>query len=312
MSCKVSGTPSFKLQPNTVYETTELYEQVNTPQPAQSRPTQEMSKRYESTADLQTGPSTPRPSFTTPAATVVQPAKSRAKAAILIGLAMILLICLLVVSLVAVILYSPQMRTSSESAARTDSQDNLLLSPLRNLTTVQATIDQLSSSVTTLTSQLVSMQNLVQSITSVQNNLRGDLDRLRSVDLYQGCTQETRSCTMSTGSSSYYWRSCTASYININPTVSYLCGWFKLTFLNCAQYSPQDTQYYTVDIRCDYNNNYDYIESSTLYKSASNNYYCFCDVTRLSGSTHSTLTSSFSITCTLTVTRCPRSVNLLN
>ena len=315
MSCKASETPSFKLQPNTVYETTELYEQVNTPQPAQSRPTQEMSKRYESTADLQTGPSTLRPSFTTPAATVVQPAKSRAKAAILIALTTTLLLCLLVVSLVAVILYSPQMRTSSESAARTDSQDNLLLSPLHNLTAVQATIDQLSSSVTILTSQLVSMQNLVQSITSVQNNLRDDLNRLRSVDLYQNCIQDTRTCTMSIGSTSYYWRSCTTSSIYINPTVSYLCMWFKLTLLSCTQYSPQDTQYYTVDIRCDYSTNYGYIESSTLYKNANNYYSCYCDVTRLSSytsSSHATLSSSFSSTCTLTVTRCPRSLNLLS
>ena len=302
MSRKVSEKPSFKLQPNTVYETTdqELYEQVNTPQPAQSRPTQEMSKRYESTADLQTGPSIPRPSFTTPAATVVQPVRSRAKVSILIGFIVTLLLCLLVVSLVAVILYSPQVRTSSESAASVSAQtssmedllsriqqleaqleakqtpnqtqaalsslqeqqesfeatltsqfqnvqnlvqsmssvqnnsaltltrlndnfqDNVLLHALDNLTALGVKFDQLSSFDTSVTSQLISMQNLIQTITSVQNNLRGDLDRLRSVNLYQGCIQNTRTCTMSTGGSSgYYWRSCNTGGLNANPQVNY-------------------------------------------------------------------------------------------
>ena len=377
MSRKVSETPNFKLQPNKGpgYETTELYEQVNAPQ---SRPTQEMSKRYESTADLQTSPSTLRPSFTTPTATVVQPAKSRAKAAILIGLAATLLLCLLVVSLVAVILYSPQVRTFSESADGTDMedllsriqqledqleakqtpnqtqaalsslqeqqesfeatltsqfknvqnlvqsmssvqnnsaltltrlndnfQDNVLLHALDNLTALRVKFDQLSFFDTSVTSQLASMQNLIQTISSVQNNhrdglyspqvrtssesaadllsrieqlerrveqlqaiqgtnstlatltslqesqesmeasisqlstgtsvnsqinsiqslslqnLREDLNRLRSVNLYQGCIELTSHCTMSTGgSSSVYWTSCSAGSLYINPTVS--------------------------------------------------------------------------------------------
>ena len=81
----------------------------------------------------------------------------------------------------------------------------------------------------------------------------------------------------------------------------------------------QDTQYYTVDIKCGYSGdgNYHYIESATLFKIAANDYSCYCDVTTLSGSsytrpTHYALSPSFSITCTLTITRCPRSVNLLN
>ena len=360
------------------HEPVELYEQVN---PAVLNRSSHSQSRYV------------EPSFQ-PTVTSVAPSDSiatqgvtkerkRLRSTILIVLTSTILLCLLVVSLVAVILYSPQVRTSSESAMenllsriqrleaqletkqtpnqtqaalsslqeqqesfeatltsqfknvqnlvqsmssvqsnsastltqlREDFQDNLLLSPLHNLTVVQATVDQLSTSVITLTSQLVSVQNLIQGITSVQNNFRQDLNRLRSVDLYRGCTQNTRTCTMTTGSSNYYWRSCTASSIYINPTVSYLCMWFKLTFLNCAQYSSQDTQYYTVDIRCDYSTNYGYIESSTLYKNVNNYYSCYCDVTRLSGSTsstHSTLSSSFSSTCTLTVTRCPRSLNLL-
>ena len=250
--------------------------------------------------------------------------KAKRNKVLLITLTTTLLLCLLVVSLVAVILYSPQVRTSSESAAdllsRIEQLERELTtlketqgtnSTLATLTSLQESQESMEASISRLSTSVNSQINSIQSL-SLQN-LREDLDRLRSVDLYRGCTQETRSCTMSTGgSTSYYWRSCTASSIYINPTVSYLCVWFKLTFLNCAQYSSQDTQYYTVDIRCDYSTNYGYIESSTLYKNVNNYYSCYCDVTRLSGSTHSTLTSSFTATCTLTVTRCPRSVNLLN
>ena len=104
---------------------------------------------------------------------------------------------------------------------REDFQDNQFLNTLQNLTARQAIIDQLSTSVSTLTSQLISAQSLIQSLGLVQNNLREDLNRLRSVDLYPNCRQDTRSCTMSTGgSSNYYWRSCRTSYIVINPSVS--------------------------------------------------------------------------------------------
>ena len=100
-----------------------------------------------------------------------------------------------------------------------DLQDNILLHALDNLTALRVKFDQLSSFDTSVASQLISMQNLIQTITSAQNNLR---QNLQSVDLYRGCTQNTRTCTMSTGGSiGYYWRSCATSYININATVSY-------------------------------------------------------------------------------------------
>ncbi len=40
------------------------------------------------------------------------------------------------------------------------------------------------------------MQNLVQTSTLVQNSLCQDLDRLRTVNLYEGCIQETRTCLL--------------------------------------------------------------------------------------------------------------------
>ena len=218
------------------HEPVELYEQVDPT--VHNRSSHSQSRYNEPSFQTQPPVTSVAPSASIATQGIAKEKKQlRMRSTILIALTTTLLICLLVVSLVAVILYSPQMRTSSESAVHTDSQDNLLLSPLHNLT-VQATIDQLSSSVTTLTSQLVSVQNLIQSITSVQNNLRGDLNRLRSVNLYQGCIQNTRTCTMSTGGSSgYYWTSCSTSGLNANPQVKILyytpngafteCYWFN-------------------------------------------------------------------------------------
>ena len=239
--------PSFELQVNEGYLETELYEQIDVAQ--QLQPTLKIDEEDEAT-DPQTA-SFPRPSLTTP--TVVQSAKtrkSRAKISLIV-LAATLLLCLLVVSLVAVILYSPLVRTSSESAdgttasAQSASMDALLArieqlerelttlketqgtnSTLATLTSIQesqesmeASISQLSSFKTSTSSQL---QNLIQSFDRLQNNVSEDLNRLRSVDLYQGCTQETRSCTMSSnGLSNYYtWRFCNTASLTVDPSVS--------------------------------------------------------------------------------------------
>ena len=163
--------------------------------------------------------------------TFCKPEKSKA---LLIALAAALIVCLLVVSLVAVILYRPQVRTSSESAdsvsAQTSSMEDLLsriqqledqleAKQTTNQTALQVKFDQLSSFDTSVTSQFISMQNLIQSISSVQNNLRQDLNRLRTVDLYQRCTQNTRTCTMASYGSSYYWRYCNTGSLSANPTV---------------------------------------------------------------------------------------------
>ena len=104
---------------------------------------------------------------------------------------------------------------SALTQLREDFQDNLLFSSFHNLTAVQATVCQLSTFVTTLSSQLVSVQNLIQGITSTQNNLRRDLNSLCSVDLYQGCTQSTSTCRMSTsGNGNRYWENCRTPGLN--------------------------------------------------------------------------------------------------
>ena len=107
---------------------------------------------------------------------------------------------------------------------RADFQENQLLTSFSNLS-LQANVDQLS----TLTNQLTSVHNLIQSVTSVQSNLGNDLNRLRSVNLFRNCITETRSCTMSTGgSSSYYWINCRTPSLNVDPNVSYFNYFLQL------------------------------------------------------------------------------------
>ena len=52
-------------------------------------------------------------------------------------------------------------------------------------------IQQLEETITAKESQIASMQNLIQTSTLVQNNIRQDLDCLRTINLYEGCIQET-------------------------------------------------------------------------------------------------------------------------
>ena len=63
-------------------------------------------------------------------------------------------------------------------------------------------------------------------LSTLQSTVSTLIGRINTpVDLYRGCTRETRSCRMSTfGSSNYYWRSCnTRPSLYINPAVS--CVW---------------------------------------------------------------------------------------
>ena len=59
----------------------------------------------------------------------------------------------------------------------------------------------------------------MQNLSLVQNNLRQDLDRLRTVNLYEGCIQETRTCTLPIPINPY-WIGCQTGDITINPGVS--------------------------------------------------------------------------------------------
>ena len=240
VAAKSRGKPPAKLpaQHYKEFQTPELYEEVEMHQeePLESKgryattgPRDQPNHYVQTSRGATAAVRTQDPTDTA----IYKPTKSKA---LLIALSATLIICLLVVSLVAVILYRPQARSGEDSAedllSRIEQLERRLEqlqaiqgtnSTLATLTSLQesqelmtASFGQLSTSVN---SQISSVQNSIQSL-SLQN-LRQDLDRLRSVDLYHGCTQTTRSCTMSTGSTGYYWRSCTASNVYLNPTVSY-------------------------------------------------------------------------------------------
>ena len=174
---------------------------------------------------------------------IYKPTKSKV---FLIALAATLIICLLVVSLVAVILYSPQVRTSSESAADLLSRIEQLErrveqlqaiqgtnSTLATLTSLQESQESMETSISRLSTSVNSQINSIQSL-SLQN-LREDLDRLRSVDLYQNCIRDTRTCTMSTGSSNYYLSSCSTPGLNANPQVRIIITYLHILLMAFAR-----------------------------------------------------------------------------
>ena len=179
---------------------------------------------------------------------------------VVIALMTVLLVIALVVSLVAVIIYSPLVRSgdNTESSAST-AGDNLLsriqqlegrmeqqgtnhsfellqefleaqvqrqtdynyiLSRISQLEGRMQAIQGLNVTVANTvissalySSQIASMQNLLQTSTLVQTNLRQDLDRLRTINLYEGCIQQTRICTLSTLSTTTH-RSCNTGCVH--------------------------------------------------------------------------------------------------
>ncbi len=135
----------------------------------------------------------------------------------------------IVVSLVAVIIYSPlaSVGDNTESSAST-AGDNMLFriqqleamlqGTNHSFKLLQESLESLEVQVQWQTdydgnvssqllmqnnmlashsSQITSMQSLIQTI---QNNVRQDLDRLRTVNLYEGCINETRTCTITQSS----------------------------------------------------------------------------------------------------------------
>ena len=120
---------------------------------------------------------------------------------VVIALMTVFLVIALVVSLVAVIIYSPLVSGGDTG--------NIL-----------SRIQQLEETNTAKESQIASMQNLIQTSTLVQNNIRQDLDRLRTINLYEGCIQETRTCTIAQSSITSYATCTTNQGVTINRGVS--------------------------------------------------------------------------------------------
>ncbi len=167
---------------------------------------------------------------------------------VVIALIAVFLVIALVVSLVAVIIHSPLVRSgdNTESSASTARDDmllriqqleamlqgtnhsfKLLQESLEAQVQRQSDYDGTVSSqflmqnnmLASHSSQIAGVQSSIQASTLVQNNLRQDLDHLRTVNLYEGCIHENRTCTMSTTSTTTY-RICSTAYLSINPGVS--------------------------------------------------------------------------------------------
>ena len=98
------------------------------------------------------------------------------------------------------------------------------LSTTKNSTdSTDTQVTSLQSSVNTLTVQQASTTSQVTSLQSSVNNLTSRINSISSIDLYQDCLQETRSCTISAGLNPY-WRSCSTTSLNANPSVSSVHG----------------------------------------------------------------------------------------
>ena len=126
---------------------------------------------------------------------------------VVIALTAVFLASALILSLVAVIMYSPVVSSGDNTEPSTSTGDNL--SRIQQLQAIQASHS----------AQIASMQSLIQTSTLVQNNLRQDLDRLRTINLYEGCIQETKICTISSTSNNTY-ANCLTGTVTINPGVS--------------------------------------------------------------------------------------------
>ncbi len=224
---------------------------------------------------------------------------TRGKFCVIALMVAILLVIALIVSLVAVIIYSPLVSggdNTTESSASTAGDSSRE--------------DTITMMLASHSSQIASMQNLIQNSILIQNNLRQDLDRLRTVNLYEGCINETRTCTVPS-TVAVFWIGCHTDYMTISPGVSVFLISHTLhayAYIELGYQSHiQDTQYFTSSIWCDLSNT-DFFVSTSYYKSG-NKIRCDCDIT-VPYTGPGALGSN--ATCTLTVTKCPYTQNLLN
>ncbi|XP_064402472.1 uncharacterized protein LOC135348196 isoform X3 [Halichondria panicea] len=208
---------------------------------------------------------------------------------VVIALIAVFMVIALVVSLVAVIIYSP-LASGGDNTKVEDllSRISQLEGRVQAIQGLNVTVANTVKSSALYSSQIASMQNLIQTSTLAQNNLRQDLDRLRTINLYEGCIQETGTCTITQSSSVTSYATCSTAYVTINPG---------------------DTQYFISSILCDFSYT-SYFTSSTYYKSG-NSIRCSCEVTAPSSSGHSSF-YIYNPVCTLTVTKCPYTKNLLS
>ncbi len=228
---------------------------------------------------------------------------------VVIALIAVCLVIALIVSLVAVIMYSPLVRSGDNtvSSASTASSTSTAEDNVSRISQLEGRLQAMQAS---HSAQIASMQSLIHTSTLVQNNLRQDLDRLRTINLYEGCIQETRTCAMSTSTTVSY-RVCGTGFVTINPGVSLIHYKHMIKCTAHNHINPiQDTEYFTSSIWCDYS--YPGYFTSTTYYKTGNRIRCDCEVTIPSSAGHNTFSVGINAICTLTVTKCPYTRNLLS
>ncbi len=144
----------------------------------------------------------------------------------LVALIVAFLVCAVIVSLVAVVMYSPLVQGS------TGAQESALLARIQQLEETMQAVQRLPGTNTSFESlqaklanydaTINTVHNSVQTVSSIQNTMSQNLDHLLTANLYQSCFEETSTCQLSTSSSSSY-TTCNTNSININPRVSITC-----------------------------------------------------------------------------------------
>ncbi len=145
----------------------------------------------------------------------------------LIALIVACLVCAVIVSLVAVVMYSPLVQGSTGAAQESDllariQQLEERMEAVQLLQVTNTSFESLQAKLANYDATINTVHNSVQTVSSIQNTMSQNLDHLLTANLYQSCFEETSSCSLSTPSSSGYI-SCGTSYIDINPRVSITC-----------------------------------------------------------------------------------------
>ncbi|XP_064402165.1 uncharacterized protein LOC135347949 isoform X2 [Halichondria panicea] len=149
---------------------------------------------------------------------------------------------------------------------------------MTQLNSLESSVSSLNTANGATTTQLNSLQSSVGSLTTRVNS---------PVNLYQNCIQETRSCTL-TQSDDVNWRACGTTTLPVDKS-----------------------GYYTLSMACKYDSSSGSLKSTALRQSGSN-VDCVCKTTSITSSSGEHLFVNFStFTCTLVITRCPISQNIV-
>ena len=107
----------------------------------------------------------------------------------------------------------------------TNDSFELLQKSLRSLeVSLEVQVRRQSDFDSNVSSQFFNVQNSVQSLSSIQNNIRQDLNRLRTINLYEGCIEENGACQLTTTN---------FAYLNCATIVPIHQSWSKSIYKQC-------------------------------------------------------------------------------